>query len=322
MKRREFIRQLGLGLAAGWALRPWSWPLEALAGGPELRIALLADAHLKDGDPARASARLLARAVSEIRALKPAPDLVLFAGDLAHRGRPHALDLGKEILSDLPAPLLAVMGEGDTPDGTSAPWARRFGDGRFSFSYKGVHLLGLPMMLYRRRSLGLAFEVGEEPRRWLARELGRLNPATPLIILSHAPLARLYLPWQQWTVDAPEIAALLAPFQTVLCLHGHVHQAGARDQGSGVNGTVASGDWSVVSKVNDFGRLSLTENRKQKTENRLSIPATAWPYPQALQGTPAQSQPHRPGQGPRGCGFSLLTLRGRAYDYQPHIWLA
>jgi len=307
MKRREFIRQLGLGLAAGCALGRGAWPLSAWAGSPEVRLALLADAHLKGGDPNRPEALLLARAVAEIRALTPAPDLVLFAGDLAHRGRPHALDLGKEILSDLPAPLLAVMGEGDALDGTSTPWTRRFGDGRFSFSHRGVHLLGLPTALQRRASAGPAFQVGEEPRRWLARELAKLDPVTPLVILSHAPLAHTYQPWQQWTVDAPEIAALLAPFQSVLCLHGHVHQAGVRDQGPG------------VSKGNNFRDLFLTENRKQKTENRLSLPATAWPLPSPLEGTPSAP---RPGQGPRGCGWTLLTLRDHTFNYQPHTWLA
>ena len=231
MERREFLRRLAVGLAAGWALGRWGWASLAQAAPLPARLALLADAHLKDGDPNRAEARTLARAVSEIRALKPMPDLVLFAGDLAHRGRPHALDLGREILSDLPAPLLLVMGEGDGPD--SSPWARRFGEDRFFCAHAGVHLLGLPTT-FQRRASGPAFAVGEEPRRWLSRELAKLDPATPLITLSHAPLAQIYQPWQQWTVDAPEIAALLAPFQTVLCLHGHVHQAGVRGQGSGV----------------------------------------------------------------------------------------
>ena len=65
----------------------------------------------------------------------------------------------------------------------------------------------------------------------------------------------------------------------------------------------------------------LTENRKQKTENRLlhqGLPATAWPLPNALTGTPAQA---RPGLGPYGCGWGLITL-GTAASYHPHIWQA
>src|SRR5208337_3060545 len=135
MKRREFLRCLALGLAGGWALSRSNKklrPAAATAGGPEMRLAFLADAHLKDADQGRPEALALARAVAELRALKPGPDLVLFAGDLAHRGHPGALVLGKEILAGLPGPLLMLRGEGDgLPDG-GTPWRRLFGEPRFS----------------------------------------------------------------------------------------------------------------------------------------------------------------------------------------------
>ena len=105
MDRREFVKQVGLGLAAGWAVGRLAWPFAARAADPEVRLALLADAHLKDGNERRPEALALARAVAEIGKLSPPPELVLFAGDLAHRGRPDALDLGREILADLPAPV-------------------------------------------------------------------------------------------------------------------------------------------------------------------------------------------------------------------------
>ena len=134
MNRRDFVQKLGLGLAGAWAVGRVAWPLPALAGVPELRLACLADAHLLDGDSRRPEAQALARAVAELRRLKPAPDLVLFAGDLAHSGDPAALALGQEILADLPAPLFMVLGEGDgRPDGIAA-WRRRFGEPWFSRS--------------------------------------------------------------------------------------------------------------------------------------------------------------------------------------------
>src|SRR4030042_1554648 len=108
MERREFVRLMGWGLAAGWA---------------GARLAL----------PPAARAR--ARGVAEIRGLSPAPDLVLFAGDLADRANPQALALGREILSDLPAPLFLVMGEGDGLPDESGPWRRLFGEPRFSHSF-------------------------------------------------------------------------------------------------------------------------------------------------------------------------------------------
>ncbi len=348
MERREFIRRLGLGLVAGWAGGRLAWPLPAWAAGPELRLALLADAHLKDGDDRRPEALALVRAVAEIRSLSPPPDLVLFAGDLAHRGRPDALDLGREILSDLPATMWAVRGEGDHGPSGSA-WTRRFGESRFSRAWRGFQILGLRTSL-KNRPGGPVFEIGAAPRRWLADELARLDPATPLIVVSHAPLTRIFHPWQQWTADAPEVARLLARFPAVLCLHGHVHGAGVGGRGSGVSGRIppipsfkkgvmgagqlfAAGGRSESPPLikGDLGgfpeawidlntfapRQGVTENRKPKTENHLSLPATAWPHPQAVQGTPMVI---RPGVGPRGCGWALATLTPSTGNFQPYLW--
>jgi Icc protein len=319
MKRREFLKQATLGLAAGWAVGRLSWPLEVLAGAPEIRLALLADAHLKSGADDSPEARALGRAVAELRALKPAPDLVLFAGDLADSGDPRALALGREILADLPAPLLMVPGEGDHPggrglrDADAGSWGQRFGEARFSHSYRGLHLLGLETAL-RRTPAGPVFAVGGEQRRWLARELSRLAPETPLIVLSHAPLAQLFHPWQQWTGDAARVMGLLAGFHTVICLHGHTHRP--IGQGAGARGQGAWGSTGI-----NRARILLTENRKPKTENHLfhqALPATAWPLPLAAQGTPGEL---RPGLGHKGCGWGLLTLRGdRLCQFLPHLW--
>jgi hypothetical protein len=295
MDRREFIKQIGLGLAAGWAVGRLSWPPAALAGEPALRLALLADAHLKDGSEARLEARALARAVAEINVLSPSPDLVLMAGDLAHKGRPDALDLGKEILSDLRAPCWTVRGEGDQSPAGSV-WVRRFGEPNFSRSHRGYQVIGLDTLL---DSTGPIFEIGAAQRQWLAQELAALDPATPLVILSHAPLARFFYPWRQWTGDAPEIAPLLSRFRQVVCLHGHMHVAGGGGQGPEA--------------------VNFPENRKPETQSHLSLPATSWSLPLAIQGTPAHL---RPGLSPHGCGWALVTLSQNSRRFQPHLWQA
>ncbi|MHB9072366.1 MAG: metallophosphoesterase family protein [Desulfobaccales bacterium] len=363
MYRRDFIRQMGLGLVASWAFGRLSWPWQAWAAGPQLRLALLADAHLKSGADLRPEAQALARAVAEINALTPPPDLVLFAGDLAHKGRADALDLGREILSDLSSPLWAVRGEGDLGRGGASPWVRRFGPPRFSRTYQGVHFLGLDTA-WRDTPREPAFEMGPAQLQWLATELAALDSATPLVIVSHAPLARLYLPWQQWTKDAPKIAPLLTRFRQVLCLHGHTHAAevdhagvapaGVRSQAAGLRGKLppipamakgviilsqlfAQGEYSESPplKKGDFGGFAGTlihynkfhsfewsaENRQPRTGNPLhiSLPATAWPHPQAVQGTPPIM---RPGQGPHGCGWTLITLSHLTARVQPHLWQA
>jgi len=337
MERREFLRRMTLGLAMAWAGRRWGWPGAAVAAAPPPRLALLADAHLKDGDPYRPEAQALARAVAEVRALKPAPDLVLFAGDLAHNGNPKALGLGQEILMDLPSPPLMVMGEGDGLPDAGAPWRRLFGEPWFSYvlppspqpsppagerenlrTFSEETLISNLLQKTENRKqktilqvLGLhtawcpgpggpVFHLGQAQRRLLTRELARLDTATPLIILSHAPLAAIFRPWQQWTADGERLLPLLGRFQQVICLHGHVHGAGVRDQGSVIK----------------------TENRKQKTENYLchqGLPATAWPLPQPLMGTPAAP---RPGMAPTGCGWGMVALQAGDFNFLPHIWRA
>jgi hypothetical protein len=295
MDRRQFIKQIGLGLAASWAAGRLSWPLAAQAGESGLRLALLADAHLKDGHEMRPEVKALARAVAEIKALSPPPDLVLLAGDLAHKGRPDALDLGREILSDLPAPLWAVRGEGDHGPNGSA-WGRRFGEPNFSRAYRDCRIIGLDTVL-SSTSRGPAFEVGAAQRQWLAQELAALDPATPLVIFSHAPLARLFYPWRQWTGDAPEIAPLLSGFRRVVGLHGHMH--------------VAEGGGQEAEVVN------FAENHK--TPTHISLPATSWSLPLAVQGTPAHL---RPGLRPHGCGWALVTLSPTSWHFRSYLWQA
>ncbi len=312
MKRRDFLRRLGLGLAGAWALgrvsRPWP-TLAATAPSRGLRLAFLSDAHLQDGDERRPEARALARAVAELRRLDSGPDMVLFAGDLAHNGDPRALALGREILTDLPAPCLMIMGEGDgLPDGAGA-WRRLFGEPWFSFDLRGteneerktvLQILGLHTAWCPGPG-GPLFRVGESGRRRLAQELARCDPEIPLLLLSHAPLEPIFRPWQQWTMDGPEVLGLLAPFRQVLCVHGHVHN------------TVASCRLPVLSEGKGRGDFAFSENRLFSS----SLPATAWPKPQAVQGTPAQLAP---GLGPAGCGWLLLTTGRAGLQFQPQIW--
>jgi 3',5'-cyclic-AMP phosphodiesterase len=309
MQRRDFLRLLGLGLAAG-AAGQLAWPREA-AAAPNLPLAFLADAHLQDGGERQPAAQALARAVAEIRGLKPAPPLVLFGGDLAHNGDPAALALGREILADLPAPCLLLMGEGDGLPDAAAPWRRLFGEPWFSHPLQKtanrqpqtvLHILGLHTAWCPGPG-GPVFRVGDSGRRWLARELERLDPEVPLLLLSHAPLDPIFRPWQQWTLDGPEVLAPLRRFRRVLCLHGHTHNA------------VASSQLPVGSKENDFGEVYCTENRLL----HLSLPATAWPSPHAIQGTPARL---RPGSGPGGCGWALLSGDASSFKVQPRTWQA
>jgi 3',5'-cyclic AMP phosphodiesterase CpdA len=295
-------------MVAGWAFSCWPGvfpPAGESAPTPNLFISCLADAHLRDGNDKRSEALSLARAVAEIRALKPAPDLILFAGDLGHAGNPGALALGREILSDLPGQLLAVRGEGDGAGEDGGSGSQFLGESPFLYSLKGINLLGLNTVC-QDTPQGPAFALGETQRRWLATALPRLDPTTLLVVLSHAPLTPIFRPWGQWTTDSTPLLNQLSRFHQVLCCHGHVHQPG----GIFANGLAAP----------EKTPPPLGEGKKKSpyTEMRnLALPATSWPLPVALEGTPWKL---RPGSGPRGCGWALLTPGGQIPQFRHVLW--
>lgn len=47
---------------------------------------------------------------------------------------------------------------------------------------------------------------------------------TPVVMLSHSPLQKIYRGWNFWTEDAAQVQALLKPFKKINVLCGHVHQ--------------------------------------------------------------------------------------------------
>jgi hypothetical protein len=97
------------------------------------------------------------------------------------------------------------------------------------------------------------FEVGAPQREWLKADLAKVGPDTPVIVFSHSPLYHYYEPWNFWTVDAPEVQALLKRFKTVTVIHGHTHQMLS----------------NRIGNIHFHGML-----------------ATAWPWPYAPQGLP------------------------------------
>jgi 3',5'-cyclic AMP phosphodiesterase CpdA len=325
-------------MVAGWAFSCWpgGFPLAGeSAATPNLFIACLGDAHLRDGNDQRPEALSLARAVAEIRALNPAPDLVLFAGDLGHAGNPGALALGREILSDLPGQLLAVRGEGDGVGEDGGSGAQFLGESPFLYSLKGINLLGLNTVC-QDTPQGPAFALGENQRRWLATALPRLDPATLLVVLSHAPLTTIFRPWGQWTTDSTPLLNQLSRFHQVLCCHGHVHQPG----GIFANGLAApektplplvGGGWGE-GETYQWPTYSLAQftptpalpqrggGRKKSSYSgmrNLALPATSWPLPVALEGTPWKL---RPGSGPRGCGWGIFTSGGQLPEFRHVLW--
>lgn len=268
--RRQFLQGAG-ALAAVGALPISLVELAFAQSDRNFTFAYISDSHIqhiKGGQFVRNWDRGLIRAVAETNLLTPKPDFVIYGGDLAQLGSKAELDHGAEIMAGLRYDKVHyVMGEHDYYLDLGEYWSQLFGPPYYSFDHKGVHFIVLNSILTdddwtfnrwptaEQRMLEMAgldnpngspFMVGEKQREWLKSDLAKVSKDTPLVVLSHSPLQKIYKGWNFWTEDAEEIQALLQPFAKVTVLYGHVHQI----------------------QYNQIGNISFH-----------SVMATAWPWP-------------------------------------------
>ena len=93
---------------------------------------------------------------------------------------------------------------------------------------------------------GSPFMVGDQQPEWLKNDLAKVSKDTPIVVVSHSPVQKIYRGWNFWTEDAEQVQASLKPFDKVTVLYGHVHQI----------------------QYNQIGNISVN-----------SAMATAWPWP-------------------------------------------
>lgn len=279
LDRRSFLKvsAAALGAVAAKSLHhPFSFQPVSVAWGQEretFQIAYISDSHLYERKLNERFVLQLLRAVDDINAMDPQPDFVLYGGDLAQLGQPKELDLGAQILKNLKAPVRMMVGEHDWFLDMGEKWRELFGEPTYSFDHKGMHFVvlnsilekdfwterGMTPMERMQTVAGLdngiqsRFEVGQEQREWLAKDLEGYAPSTPLIVFSHSPLYKYYRPWNFWTEDAEEVQRLLSRFERVVVIHGHTHQLLT----------------NRIGNIHFHGMLS-----------------TAWPWPYAPEGLP------------------------------------
>ena len=206
-------------------------------------FAVISDSHLYDIKDHKFDG-IFERAVSDVNAMQPAPDFVLYGGDIGQVGLAAELDKGKRTLDKLKMPYKIIPGEHDWYLDMGKAWGERFGKIPWSFDHKGVHFIGMNSILvndfWTAKSLTPAermdwmtelechrcglWGVREEQLDWLAKDVKGLSPATPVVVLTHSPLWDYYPRWNFQTEDAPEIRAILRKFDKVIAIHGHVHQ--------------------------------------------------------------------------------------------------
>lgn len=246
--RRTFLKQAGVFTAA--AALPVGLAEIAWGKKPQEKFtfAYISDAHITQINGAEFVPNFdkgLKKAVFEVNFMDPPPDFVVFGGDLAQLGKKEEIDHGLEIMKDITLPVKWVIGEHDYYLDLGKYWQEKFGPHYYSFDHKGVHFVVLNSILTddhwtherwptaeeRMRQMarldnpnGSPFMVKEEQRAWLKKDLSTLARDTPIVVLSHSPLYKVFKPWNFWTDDAEQVQAVLKPYRNVKVFHGHVHQ--------------------------------------------------------------------------------------------------
>jgi Icc protein len=281
MNRRGFLKG-SAALAAGSVLPMSLIELAFADASQRFSFAYISDSHIqhiKGTEFVRNWDRGLMRAVAETNLLDPKPDFVLYGGDIAQLGTKPEIDHGLEILSALRYPVYFALGEHDYYLDLGAYWQSQLGPQYYSFDHKGVHFIVLNSILTyddwinkwdtpeeRMATMagldnpnGSPFMVGHNQLTWLAGDLSRVPTTTPIVVLSHSPLQKIFRGWNFWTEDAEHVQTLLSRHDKVTVLYGHVHQI----------------------QYNQIGNISF---------NSAMATAWPWPYPRSY----AQAPSHMP----------------------------
>ena len=238
MDRRAFFRVAGQSLGIGVLYTVL--PVAARGEGAEMLTWLgkkngepltpfsfvqLSDAHVGfNGPPDPLGTKAFERAVEMINALPKAPDLVLFTGDLTHDTEEkdvHAQRMKQflEISGRMKVgKVVYVPGEHDAGLDAGQMYREFFGESYYSFDHRGIHFIALDNVSRAKP------EIGAEQLAWLRRDLARFPKSAPIVVFTHRPLFDLKPEWEWFTSDGDEVTNLLAPYENVTVLYGHIHR--------------------------------------------------------------------------------------------------
>ncbi len=302
VSRRQFLKG-GIAAAAAATLPLGLVEVSWGKNNPKnFTFAYISDSHLthiKGTEFVRNFDKGLKKAVMECNFMSPKPDFVVFGGDLAQLGKKEEIDHGLEIMSRLRHKVKWVVGEHDFYLDMGEYWQKKVSPLYYSFDHKGVHFVVLNSILTydewvnrwsspMERMLNMArldnpngspFMVKEEQIQWLKKDLKAISKDTPIVVMSHSPLYKIFKPWNFWTEDAEEVQRVLAPFQKVTVLHGHVHQILYNQIGNISFQAMMSTAWpwpypvSYKQKPNQVPKLTVFMNRADPFKER---DATGW----------------------------------------------
>ncbi len=227
MQRRDFLKISGTALGGAALLRfsTTSAAASFLAGKNDeapmpFTIVQLSDTHV--GHPLGTKA--FERAVELINGLDAQPDLVLFTGDLTHDSDDPAEHAKRmKTFRDIAGRLKVkkryhVPGEHDAALDGGTLFRENFGESHYSFDHRGVHFVALDNV-----SLGKPI-VGAAQTAWLQADLARYPKTAPIVVFTHRPLFDLRPDWEWFTADGSAVMNVLAPYDNVTVLYGHIHR--------------------------------------------------------------------------------------------------
>jgi 3',5'-cyclic AMP phosphodiesterase CpdA len=236
-----------LAMLAGAGSTRLVWPARGSDKG-SVRLVFYTDVHARlEWDTPKA----MARAAEAINSRKA--DLVVAGGDLITDGFTSSLpaaaprwDAYMRMHRAIDADLYPAIGNhdltaaapedgGPPAENPRASFLRRMGLDRtcYSFDAVGYHFVILDAIQVTAAEYPYRGFLGAEGMEWLRRDLARLPPATPIVLVTHIPLltafysavkgATFAAPPNRVVVNNRMVLDLIRDYNVILVLQGHLH---------------------------------------------------------------------------------------------------
>lgn len=192
----------------------------------------LSDTHVGfNGPPDPLGTKAFEHAVDMVNGMANKPELIIVTGDLVHDSekpdeQAARMKLFREISSRLNTPMLKLVpGEHDAGLDGGQMYRENFGETSYSFDHRGVHFIALDNVSRPKP------EVGPEGIAWLKKDLARFPKTAPIVVMTHRPLFDLKPEWEWFTSDGDDVMNVLAPYENVTVLYGHIHRDHEHEEG-------------------------------------------------------------------------------------------
>ncbi|MBK0325830.1 metallophosphoesterase [Rhodobacteraceae bacterium F11138] len=179
----------------------------------------LQDPHL-NSDTRSTVAQVLGR----LRSLDPAPEFVVLSGDLTNHGDAASYGMLRDMLSDLPMPVVPALGNHDTRAGFRAVFDGFGADADAALFHHralaGVHVIALDSLIPGQVSGG----IGPDQFAALETALQTHADLPRVLVCHHPPHSAGMMAWEGLNAeDSDRLGAILQGQNVVAMLSGHVH---------------------------------------------------------------------------------------------------